>query len=582
MALPLFLVRRPFVMIRVLGQFWRLLKLCVGGRGGKLGLALFVAVVALKLGGVYATLRIISWTKDFYSALEAVDAQAALTQIGVFGIIVLLNSIRELSAQYLNKLVLIRWRRSLTEAVRDKWLSNKAYLGLGGSGGGVDNPDQRIADDCRLFVSGMLSEALDLITNIVAIFSYVALLWQLSSFPLSLAFIGIDFEIPRYMLVAAFVYVALCSLLTHVLGSPLKKLYVEQQRREADFRFALARMRSNVDEIALLGGEAAERQTLDNRFGAIVGNWRRLINRELILSCFTYPYQHTVLRIPLFVALPSFLAGAVNFGGLMEVSSAFSSVVTTLSWFIFSYRDLADLVAASSRLDGFIGATEQGQVAGSVVQRGNGPLEVSGLSLRLPDGKPLLAIGALKVEPGEAVWVAGPSGLGKTTLLKAIAGLWPHAEGRITLPAGPAMFLPQQAYVPLGSIVDAVAYPSGPDAFSLERRKATLEAVGLGHRLDVMFIDDETASGDLSGGELQRLALARLLLQRPAFAYLDESTSAIDVASEAALFALLHRELPETAFIIVAHRQPQGLGALRTIELAAAPAPAAPLEPALD
>lgn len=564
-------------MTRVLGQFWRLLKLCIGGRGGKLGLALFIAVVALKLGGVYATLRIISWTKDFYSALEAVDAGAALTQIGVFGIIVLLNSIRELSAQYLNKLVLIRWRRSLTEAMRDKWLANKAYLG---TGGGVDNPDQRIADDCRLFVSGMLSEALDLITNIVAIFSYVALLWQLSSFPLSLAFIGIDFEIPRYMLVAAFVYVALCSLLTHVLGSPLKQLYVEQQRREADFRFALARMRSNVDEIALLNGEEAERGTLDSRFGAIMGNWRRLINRELILSCFTYPYQHTVLRIPLFVALPSFLAGAVNFGGLMEVSSAFSSVVTTLSWFIFSYRDLADLVAASSRLDGFLRATESGQ-AGTVVQPGDGPLSVSSLSLKLPDGRPLLDVGALKVERGEAVWIAGPSGLGKTTLLKTIAGLWPHAEGRITLPAGPSLFLPQQAYVPLGSIVDAVAYPSRPGAFTLEQRKAALEAAGLGHRLDVMFIDDETASGDLSGGELQRLALARLLLQRPLFAYLDEPTSAIDVASETALFEMLRRELPDTAFVIVAHRRPQGLGMPRTIELGTAPAPATPLEPVL-
>lgn len=567
-------------MTRVLGQFWRLLKLCIGGRGGKLGLALFVAVVALKLGGVYATLRIISWTKDFYSALEAVDAGAALTQIGVFGIIVLLNSIRELSAQYLNKLVLIRWRRSLTEAVRDQWLADKAYLGIGGSGAGVDNPDQRIADDCRLFINGMLSEALDLITNIVAIFSYVALLWQLSSFPLSLAFIGIDFEIPRYMLVAAFVYVALCSLLTHVLGSPLKKLYVEQQRHEADFRFALARMRSNVDEIALLNGEEAERRTLDSRFGAIMGNWRRLINRELILSCFTYPYQHTVLRIPLFVALPSFLAGAVNFGGLMEVSSAFSSVVTTLSWFIFSYRDLADLVAASSRLDGFLRATESGQ-AGTVVQRGDGQLSISGLSLRLPDGQPLLDVGSLRVEHGEAVWVAGPSGLGKTTLVKAIAGLWPHAQGRIVLPAGPALFLPQQAYVPLGSILEAVAYPSSPEAFALEQMKAALEAVGLGHRLDVMFVDDETASGDLSGGELQRLALARLLLQRPVFAYLDEPTSAIDVASETGLFEMLRHELPDTAFVIVAHRKPQGLGTPRIIELGTAPTPATPLEPVL-
>lgn len=564
-------------MIRVLGQFWRLLGLCISGRGGKLGLVLFAAVVALKLAGVYATLRIISWTKDFYSALEAVDAKAALTQIGIFGIIVLLNSIRELSSQYLNKLVLIRWRKSLTEAVRDRWLRGKAYWRMA-DGSGVDNPDQRIADDCRLFVSGMLSEALDLITNIVAIFSYVALLWQLSSFPLSLAFIGIDFEIPRYMLVAAFVYVGLCSLLTHVLGSPLKKLYVEQQRREADFRFALARMRSNVDEIALLNGEDAERRTLDNRFGGIMGNWRRLINRELILSCFTYPYQHTVLRIPLFVALPAFLAGSVNFGGLMEVSTAFSSVVTTLSWFIFSYRDLADLVAASSRLDGFLRSTDGGMAP--VVKGGDGPLRISGMELRLPDGRALLGVKDLTIAPGEAAWLAGASGLGKTTLVKAIAGLWPHANGRIETPRGSMLFLPQRTYVPIGDIMDAVSYPARAEAFSPEAREAALEAVGLGNRLDVALGTGEAGTGGLSGGELQRLALARLLLHRPDFAFLDEATSALDVAAETELLALLRRELPETAFILVAHRKPQGLGALTTVELGVAPtAPATHLEP---
>lgn len=577
MALPLFCYPEILVMTRVLGQFWHLLRLCISGRGGKLGLVLFVAVVALKLAGVYATLRIISWTKDFYSALEAVDAKASLTQIGIFGIIVLLNSIRELSSQYLNKLVLIRWRKSLTEAVRDRWLRGKAYWRMA-DGSGVDNPDQRIADDCRLFVSGMLSEALDLITNIVAIFSYVALLWQLSSFPLSLAFIGIDFEIPRYMLVSAFVYVGLCSLLTHVLGSPLKKLYVEQQRREADFRFALARMRSNVDEIALLNGEDAERRTLDNRFGGIMGNWRRLINRELILSCFTYPYQHTVLRIPLFVALPAFLAGSVNFGGLMEVSTAFSSVVTTLSWFIFSYRDLADLVAASSRLDGFLRSTDGG--IASVVKGDDGPLRISGLELRLPDGRALLGVKELTIAPGEAAWLAGASGLGKTTLVKAIAGLWSHANGRIETPRGSMLFLPQRTYVPIGDIMDAVSYPARAEAFSPEARQAALEAVGLGNRLDVALGTGEAGTGGLSGGELQRLALARLLLHRPDFAFLDEATSALDVAAETELLALLRRELPETAFILVAHRKPQGLGALTTVELGVAPtAPATPLEP---
>lgn len=555
-------------MLRVFGQFWRLLSICVQGPGGKLGLVLFGIVVALNLGGVYATIRIIAWTKDFYSALEAVDASAALFQIGVFGIIVALNTTRALSAQYLNKLLLIRWRRSLTEAARDRWLANKAYWHMAhGATAGIDNPDQRIADDCRLFLSGMLSEAMDLITNVVAIFSYVIVLWNLSIFALSLDFVGLDVEIPRYMLIAAFAYVALSSGLTHLLGKPLKSLYVEQQRREADFRFALARMRSNVDEIALLGGEAAERRTLDQRFGEIIKNWRRVINRELVLSCFTFPYNHTVLRIPMFVALPAFLAGSVNLGGLMEISTAFSSVVTTLSWFIFSYRDLADLVAASSRLDGFLNATDRGAAAaGAPTRPGDGPLELDGVQLGLPDGRPLLRVDGLKVMPGEAVWLAGTSGLGKTTLFKTIAGLWPHAEGRVTRAGGRTMVLPQKPYAPIGDLVTAVAYPETLDAVSRESCVAALKAVGLGHRMDVM-LGESNAPGGLSGGEMQRLALARLLIHRPDFALLDEATSALDSEAERRLMQMLRRELPETAFVIVAHRRPTGLAELRIVEL---------------
>ncbi|MDP3315426.1 MAG: ABC transporter ATP-binding protein/permease [Devosia sp.] len=571
-------------MLRVLGQFWRLLSLCVKGPGGKLGLLFFALVVALNLGGVYATLRIIAWTKDFYSALEAVDASAALAQIGVFGMIVGLNTVRALTAQYLNKLLLIRWRRTLTEAVRDRWLSGKAYWHMAnGDTATIDNPDQRIADDCRLFLSGVLSEAMDLITNVVAIFSYIIVLWNLSTFALSLDFVGLDVEIPRYMLVAAFVYVALSSLLTHVLGAPLKTLYVEQQRREADFRFALARMRSNVDEIAMLGGEAAERRTLDQRFGEIMRNWKRLINRELILSCFTFPYNHTVLRIPLFVALPAFLAGSVNFGGLMEISTAFSSVVTTLSWFIFSYRDLADLVAASSRLDTFLNAADRGSAA--QVARpapGPGPLDIRNLELRLPNGRPLLRIDALQVAPGEAVWLAGASGLGKTTLFKAIAGLWSHADGQITAAGGTSMLLPQKPYMPIGTVTDAVAYPCAPEAFPAEARLAALDAVGLGDRLDAMLGEAEGSTNGLSGGEMQRLALARLLLHKPDFAFLDEATSALDLDAERQLLGLLRERLPHTAFVVVAHREPTGFGALRKVALgAAAASPTPTLQPAL-
>jgi putative ATP-binding cassette transporter len=286
-----------------------------------------------------------------------------------------------------------------------------------------------------------------------------------------------------------------------------------------------------------------------------------------------------VLRIPLFVALPAFLAGSVNFGGLMEISTAFSSVVTTLSWFIFSYRDLADLVAASSRLDTFIAATGRGPAPDTVQPApGSDPLDIRNLDLRLPNGRPLLRIDALTVAPGEAVWLSGASGLGKTTLFKAIAGLWRHAEGQITRAGGTSMLLPQKPYVPIGTIADAVAYPAPAEHFSAEARSAALQAVGLGDRLDVALGEADGAVGGLSGGEMQRLALARLLLHKPDYAFLDEATSALDFGAEGQLLRLIRDRLPGTAFVVVAHREPTGLGPLRKVDLIA-PAATPPLSP---
>lgn len=571
------------VMTRVLGQIWRLLKLCIGGEGGKFGLVLYALVLVLELSQILVSLRMIEWSKAFYDALQQVNGPEAMVQVGIFGLIVIAAVSLTLGATYVRKHLEIRWRRSLTSAVMGRWLAGKSYLKLERERGGkLDNPDQRIAEDCRFFLAGPMGEhgggigiiplSLDLISNVVAIFSYLAVLWSLSEFALSLNFIGISGEIPRYMVWAAFLYVALCTGLTHVLGRPLKGLYAEQQRREADFRFGLVRVRKNAEPIALQSGEAAERRDLDGRFGGIVQNWKKLIGLELKLMSFTYPYRFTVLRIPTFLALPAFFAGSVTFGGLMQLASAFSQVVTTLSWFIFSYRPLADLVAAASRLDAFLNATGDGAPApaGLVVKPSDGGLlQLSGLELFTPEGRSLLGLERLEVARGEAVWLSGASGLGKTTLLKTIAGIWPCAVGRIETAAGALGFLPQDDYLPTSNLVDAVAYPRHPEDFPLEAREAALRAVGLGDRIS--STDDGAALG-LSGGEQQRLALARLLMLRPQWAFLDEATSALDPTAEASLLALLRRELPDTAFILVAHRKPEGLGALRTIELRANPA----------
>lgn len=574
-------------MTRIVSQFWRLMQLCIAGKGGKFGLFLFAIVVALDLGSIYATVRIIEWTKAFYDALEKLNASEAVWQVGVFGLIVALNSARGLLGQFTRKHLEMRWRRTLTDGALDIWLANKAYWHLAAAsspqgdsanadphGHHIDNPDQRIAEDCRLFLEKLLNETLDIIGRVVGLVTYMAMLWSLAAFPLSLAPIGLAIEIPHYMIWAAFIYVALSSGLTHVLGYPLKGLVIEQQRREANFRFALARLRSNFDEVALTGGEAAERRVLDTRFDAIIDNWRRLVNRDLILGCFTLPFNHSVLRIPLFVALPGYLAGSVTFGGLMQLSTAFSSVVTSLSWFIFSYRDLADLVAASSRLDGFLEAAKRaggGQTAIEHQPSPNGGLTIGPLALATPTGRAILRLPKLHIARGEVVWLHGASGLGKTTLLKTLAGLWSHGVGQLQTPKASRLFLPQKPYFPIGDALTAVAYPHTVDLFERAALEAALVAVGLEHRIGTEFgnSDLNNEPHGLSGGEMQRLALARLLVQRPQWALLDEPTSALDLVAEQALFETIRAALPETSFVVIAHREPRGLGALRSIDLGA-------------
>lgn len=574
-------------MTRLLAQFWRLLKLCISGKGGRFGIVLYLLVLALELASIPVTLKMIEWSKAFYDALQQLNGEEALRQVGVFVILVLLATLFSVGGTFASRKLEIRWRRSLTAALTDRWLKDGKYVGIerqrhDGKDAKLDNPDQRIAEDCRFFLAGpgaghgseigLIALSIDLISKVVAIFSYMAVLWELSSYALPLSFIGLPFDLPRYLVWAAILFVLVSSGVTHWLGHPLKRLYSEQQRREADYRFSLVRVRENAEAIALSGGEAAERRDLDHRFSGIIGNFQRLIVQEVKLLSFNFPYQYTVLRIPTFIALPIYFAGAVTFGGLMQLASAFSQVVVTLSWFIFSYRRLADLVAASSRLDSFLDVVERPEAPSAELSRTpspNGGLGVSGLTLSTPQGRPLLRVADLTVAPGEAVWLSGASGLGKTTLIKTIAGTWPHASGAIRNVAGESLYLPQQSYFPPGPILDIVAYPRVPESIPLAERKAAINAVGLGACLD--FKD----GGVLSGGEAQRLALARLLLLKPDWAFLDEATSALDVAAEAELLALVRRELPDTALVIVAHRRPSGLDALRTVTLDSTAAPRA-------
>ena len=558
-----------------------LIRICVNGPGGRFGLVYCLVIILLNLAEIQIGLKMIAWNKDFFGALEKYDAHQALWQIGVFGILTACSASRYLVSNYIRQLLQIRWRTTLTTALLDAWTKNKAYWHLNTADASLlDNPDQRISEDARSFVerlvggtSGMAAtggNVLDFMTDLAGLVTYVLLLWRLSDFSVHFSLFGYTLEITHYMIWAAPLYVLISSVMTHWLGSPLMKLNVAQKQREADMRFALTRFRESKEAIALENGEAAERKIVELRYAKILENWRRLIKRELILGCFTRPYFQTIMRIPTFLAFPAYFAGHVALGGMMQLSSSFQRVVTSLSWFIFSYKPLADLAATSNRLGQFLSEAEQAAQAPpklSFQPSNDGHLRIRDLRVDNPQGEPLIHLADIDVGPGEVVWIDSPSGSGKSTLIKALSGIWRHCEGSIELPRGTIRFLPQSAYVPLANLAAAVTYPSAPSApEDLARIRGLLSAVGLTHKL-APELTNEATDYKLSCGERQRLIVARILATKPDWVFMDEATSALDNEAEKQIYTLLRNTLPNTAFIIIAHREPRGLGSYRHIDL---------------
>jgi putative ATP-binding cassette transporter len=427
-------------------------------------------------------------------------------------------------------------------------------------GDAADNPDQRIAEDTQRFVEQTLALGIGLLSAVVTLASFIVILWDLSNeAPLHL--FGKDILIPGYLVWGALIYALLGTLLTHLIGRPLVGLNFQQQRYEADFRFNLVRTRENAEQIALLRGEPVERARLLSRFGFVVGNWLGIMQRTKKLTALTATYSQVSIIVPYVLIAPAYFAGKIQLGGMMQTANAFSSVQDALSFFIASYRTLAEWQSVVARLSGFetaiANAATLATSADSIdieTSTGSAAIDLRQLLVKLPNGSPLVSADSFSLRGNERTLVTGPSGSGKSTLFRAIAGIWPFGTGTIAIPAKASlMMLPQRPYFPVGSLQAAIVYPAEASAYSSDQVREALISVGL-PKLASRIEEEAHWNRMLSLGEQQRLGLARALLHAPQYLFLDEATASLDEASEAALYRLLEEKLPATTIVSIGHR----------------------------
>ena len=508
-----------------------------------------LGVLALAIASVRLAVLNSYINSGLFTALQELDAAAFTRYIGIFAVLSVGFLTQALLAFYLQQRQVIRWRVWLNDRIVNDWLSGTAYHRGRFTSAPVDNPDQRIQEDVQSFTQQSTTLAVGAVSSLVSLVSFTLILWQLSG-PLNL----LGTEIPKAMVVIAYLYVVVATVIAFRIGRPLIGLNFLNERFNASFRYALVRLRENSEGIAFHRGEAVERNTLSSRFGAVITNAWAIVFRSLKFQGFNVIVTQYSQIIPLVVQAPRYFAGQVTLGDVSQTSIAFGQVENALSFFRLAYDDFASYRAVLIRLTGLLDADQEARELPRVtIEEGEG-LAVRDLTVRMPDDRVLVDDLELQLAAGASLFVTGPSGSGKTTLLRSLADLWPYADGTVHRPLGDdALFLSQQPYLPLGTLRTALAYPGPASGVDDERAIAMLRRVQLLHLADRLDEEMDWARR-LSPGEQQRLGFGRVLLARPRVVFLDEATSALDEGLEHTLYTLLREELPETIVVSVGHR----------------------------
>lgn len=546
-----------------------------------LAFILFLTLCAVRVDVLFS-----NWYNTMYTALQKLDEKAFWAAMVLFAILATIHVVRSLFDYYVQQSFTIHWRVWMNEQFLSGWLSNRAYYRSQFLNINTDNPDQRIQQDITAFIESSLTLSMGVVNALVSTIAFTAILWGLSG---PLAIMGVD--VPRAMVFLVFIYVIIATAFAIKIGRPLILLNFLNERFNANYRYALVRMREYAESIAFYAGEKVEGALLRSRFAQVIGNAWAIIYRSLKFLGFNFAITQTAVVFPFIIQAQRFFSKQISLGDLIQTAQAFGRLQDNLSFFRNAYDQFASYRATLDRLIGFTGAIEQAHELPEpdVVEQGK-RVALEALTVNTPTGRALVTNLSLEVLDTEPMLIRGPSGVGKTTLLRAIAGLWPYCEGKIIRPASGVLFLSQKPYIPLGSLRDALYYPqqlpdttnyeqlavresvvsgapvnldtmlnaddatrSPADDTDTQRAQEVLRQVQLGHL--IARLDEVTDWGRiLSLGEQQRLSFGRLLLAQPTAAFLDEATSAMDEGLEDAMYRLVREQLPHTALVSVGHR----------------------------